>query len=96
LVPIQFQELVRCIAYGLYVLGALRRNWDAMLADGVRVTAKSEPYVPPNPEEAYARVVGGRCDFQLTLGAVAVKGVTNFKRGARWKKRRALRGSLFN
>jgi hypothetical protein len=62
-----------------------------VLADGVRVNARSEPYVPPNPE-AYACVVDGRCDYQLALGALTVEGVTNFKRGAPWTKRRVLRG----
>jgi len=91
MVPIQFQESVHCLAYALYMLGTLRGSFDAVLADGVRVSAESEPYVPPNPE-AYASVVDGRCDFQLTLGPVKVEGVTNFKRGAPWTKRRVLRG----
>jgi hypothetical protein len=76
----------------LFMLGTVRGSSDAALAEGVRVSARSEPYVPPNPE-AYARVVDGRCDFQLTLGPVSVEGVTNFKRGAPWTKRRVLRGS---
>jgi predicted dehydrogenase len=91
MVPIQFQESVHCLAYVLYVLGTLRGSLDAALADGVAVSARSEPYAPPNPE-AYACVVDGRCDYQLALGALTVEGVTNFKRGARWTKRRVLRG----
>jgi predicted dehydrogenase len=91
MVPIQFQESVHCLAYVLYVLGTLRGSLDAALADGVRVSARSEPYVPPNPE-AYACVVDGRCDYQLALGPLTVEGVTNFKRGAPWTKRRVLRG----
>ncbi len=91
MVPIQFQESVHCLAYVLYVLGTLRGSLDAALAGGVGVSARSEPYVPPNPE-AYACVVDGRCDYQLALGPLTVEGVTNFKRGARWTKRRALRG----
>jgi predicted dehydrogenase len=91
MVSIQFQESVHCLAYVLYVLGTLRGSLDAALANGVRVSAKSEPYVPPNPE-AYNCVVDGRCDYQLTLGPLMVEGVTNFKRGACWTKRRVLRG----
>ena len=91
MLPIQFQESVHCLAYMLYVLGTLRGSLDAVLADGVGVSAKSEPYAPPNPK-AYACVVDGRCDFQLALGPLTVEGVTNFKRGARWTKRRVLRG----
>ena len=92
MVPIQFQESVHCLAYVLYVLGTLRGSLDAALADGVCVSARSEPYVPPNPE-AYTCVVDGRCDYQLALGALTVGGITNFKRGARWTKRRVLRGN---
>ncbi len=91
MVPIQFQESVHCLAYVLYLLGSLRGSLDAAPADGVAVSARSEPYVPPNPE-AYERVVDGRCDFQLVLGPVTVEGVTNFKRGAPWSKRRVIQG----
>lgn len=91
IVPIQFQESVHCLAYLLSVLGTLRGSVEAVLADGVAVEANAEPYAPPNPE-AYARVVDGRCAFRLTLGGVTVEGLTNFKRGAHWTKRRVLRG----
>ena len=91
MVPIQFQESVHCLAYVLYLLATLRGSLNAALADGVAVSARAEPYVPPNPE-AYDRVVDGRCEFQLALGPVTVEGVTNFKRGARWAKRRVVRG----
>ncbi len=91
MVPIQFQESVHCLAYALFMLGTVGGSFDAALANGVRVSAKSEPYVPPNPE-VYPRVVDGRCDFQLTFGQVKVAGVTNFRRGAPWSKRRVLRG----
>jgi predicted dehydrogenase len=92
MVPIQFQESVHCLAYVLYVLGTLRGSLDAALAGGVGVSARSEPYAPPNPE-AYACMVDGRCDYQLALGPLTVEGVTNFKRGAPWKKSRVLRGN---
>jgi hypothetical protein len=36
--------------------------------------------------------VDGRCDYRLNLGQLTVDGVTNFKRGAAWSKRRILRG----
>ena len=91
MVSIQFQESVHCLAYVLYVLGTLRGSLDAPLSDGVTVSANSEPYAPPNPE-LYQDVVDGRCDFQLALGPVRVQGLTNFKRGAPWTKRRVLQG----
>jgi hypothetical protein len=61
------------------------------MREGASVSAKSEPYCPPNPE-VYPHVVDGRCEFQLSLGKLQVEGVTNFKRGAPWRKRRTLRG----
>lgn len=91
MVPIQYQETVHCLAYVLHVLAALRGSFEAALAEGVSVSANSEPYCPPNPG-AYPHVVDGRCDFRLSLGRLAVEGVTNFKRGAPWAKRRLLRG----
>jgi hypothetical protein len=91
MVPIQFQESVHCLAFVLYLLAALRGNLSAGLADGVVATARSKPYAPPNPE-AYDRVVDGCCDFHLVLGPVSVQGTTDFKRGARWTKRRIVRG----
>jgi predicted dehydrogenase len=91
MVPIQFQESVHCLAYVLYLLATRRGSFDAALADGVAVSARSESYAPPNPE-AYDRVVDGRCEFQLALGPVTVEGHTNFRRGARWRKRRVVRG----
>jgi len=91
MVPIQFQESVHCLAYVLYLLAALRGSLDALLPSGVGVDARSIPYCPPNPE-AYPCVVDGRCDYRLSLGQLTVEGVTNFKRGARWTKRRVLRG----
>lgn len=91
MLPIQFQESVHCLAYALFVMGRLHGALEAVLANGICVSARSEPYAPPNPE-AYARVVDGRCDFQLALGPLTIEGITNFKRGAPWTKRRVLRG----
>ena len=91
MLPVQYQESVHCLAYVLYLMARLRGGFEAALSGGLTVTAQSEPYCPPNPE-AYAGVVDGRCDYRLGLGALTVEGVTNFKRGARWSKRRVLRG----
>jgi predicted dehydrogenase len=91
MLPIQFQESVHCLAYVIYVLATLRGSFAAVMDGGASVSAKSEPYCPPNPE-VYPRIVDGRCEFQLCLGKLQVEGVTNFKRGAPWRKRRILRG----
>jgi hypothetical protein len=91
MLPIQFPESVHCLAYVSYVLATLRGSLAAVIREGASVSAKSEPYCPPNPE-VYPHVVDGRCEFQLSLGKLQVEGVTNFKRGAPWRKRRTLRG----
>lgn len=91
MLPIQFQESVHCLAHMIYVLGTLRGSFAAVMQEGVSVSAKSERYCPPNPED-YPHMVDGRCDFHLSLGKLQVEGVTNFKRGAPWRKRRTLRG----
>jgi predicted dehydrogenase len=91
MLPIQFQESVHCLAYVIYVLATLRDGLAAVMDEGASVNAKSEPYCPPNPE-VYSHVVDGRCEYQLSLGKLQVEGVTNFKRGAPWSKRRILRG----
>jgi len=91
MLPIQFQESVHCLAYLLYLLAALRGGLEAVLPTGVSVNARSSPYSPPNPE-IYPYVVDGRCDYRLTLGRLTVEGISSFKRGASWTKRRILRG----
>jgi hypothetical protein len=91
MLPIQYQESVHCLAYVLYLMARLRGGFASALSGGLTATAQCTPYCPPNPE-AYAGVVDGRCDYRLVLGALTVEGVTNFKRGARWSKRRVLRG----
>jgi hypothetical protein len=91
IVPIQYQEAVHCLAFILNLLGAVKGGVRNALGDGLKVWAQSEPYIPPNPE-AYAYVVDGRCRFRLSIGGVAVEGLTDFKRNAPWAKRRIIRG----
>jgi predicted dehydrogenase len=91
MVPIQYQESVHCLAFVLHVLSAVRGGVAAALADGARLEARSDPYEPPNPE-AYPYVVDGRCRFRATLGDARVEGLTDFKGGAEWAKRRVIRG----
>jgi hypothetical protein len=91
MVPIQYQESVHCLAFVLHVLAAVRGGAAAALADGIHLEAASDPYEPPNPE-AYPLVVDGRCRFRAALGDVRVEGLTDFKRGAGWAKRRVIRG----
>jgi predicted dehydrogenase len=91
MVPIQYQESVHCLAYVLYLTASVTGSAPSALADGVRVTARSDPYEPPNPE-AYPYPVDGRCQFRVSLGDVKVEGSTDFKRGAPWAKRRFVRG----
>lgn len=91
MLPIQFQESIHCLAYVLYVLGCLRGDLESSLSRGLSVSASAEPYRPPNPE-AYPYAVDGRCEYRLLLRNLTVAGLTNFKRGASWSKRRVLRG----
>jgi predicted dehydrogenase len=91
MVSIQYQETVHCLAFALYLLATIKGGLDAALADGVRIVGESDPYEPPNPE-AYPEPVDGRCRYRATFGDVAIDGLTDFKRGAPWAKRRVLRG----
>jgi hypothetical protein len=91
MVPIQYQESVHCLAFVLYVLAALEGGLQRCLDGGVTVEGESEPYRPPNPE-VYPYVVDCRCRYSMTLGGVRVDGLTDFKRGAEWAKRRVIRG----
>lgn len=91
MVPIQYQESVHCLAFVLHVLAAVRGSLAAALAHGVQIVAQSDAYEPPNPE-AYPDIVDGRCQFRGTFGDVQVEGLTDFKRGAAWAKRRVIRG----
>lgn len=91
MVPIQYQESVHCLAFVLFVLARLRGSLAEVFDGGVRLQAESAPYVPPNPE-AYAYVVDGRCSYRLSLSGVRIEGLTDFKAGAEFAKRRVLRG----
>lgn len=91
MLPIQFQESVHCLAFLIYLLATLRGGLEAFHSTRISVSARSDRYCPPNPE-LYPYVVDGRCDYRLNLGQLTVDGVTNFKRGAAWSKRRILRG----
>jgi predicted dehydrogenase len=92
MVPIQYQESVHCLAFALRVLAAVQGSLDSVLAGGLRVTARAEPYDPPNPQ-VYPYVVDGKCDYEIVLGRVTLTGRTDFKRQAEWAKRRIIRGT---
>ena len=91
MLPIQYQETVHCLAWVLFVLAHVQGSLDAVLSRGLSAEAESQPYEPPNPE-VYPYVVDGRCRYRLRLGEVPVEGLTDFKRGAPWTKRRVVRG----
>jgi predicted dehydrogenase len=92
MVSIQYQESVHCLAFVLHVASSVAGSLAGALAEGVRLEGESDLYVPPNPE-AYPQPVDGRCRYRLRLGAVRVDGITDFKRGAPWAKRRIIRGT---
>ena len=91
MVHIQYQETVHCIAFLLFLLGRLRGTPETLLDDGVVVEGQSEPYDPPNPVD-YPFVVDGKAEFEWTFGSTQVKGCTDFKAGAPFRKQRVLRG----
>lgn len=91
MVSIQYQETVHCLAFVLFVLSGVKGGLSSALADGVRIAGESDLYAPPNPE-AYPDPVDGRCRYRATFGDVTVSGLTDFKRGAPWAKRRVIRG----
>ena len=91
MVTIQYQESVHCLAFVLHILAAARGSAREALAGGLRIEGESAAYAPPNPE-AYPRAVDGRCAFQGSIGGILVEGLTDFKRGAPWAKRRVIRG----
>ena len=91
MVPIQYQESVHCLAFALFVLARLRGSMVGVFDGGVGLRAESEPYAPPNPD-AYPHTVDGRCRYRLSLGGVRIEGLTDFKAGAEFTKRRVLRG----
>jgi hypothetical protein len=91
MVHIQYQESVHCLAFALNLLATVRGGIESVFANGLSVAARSEPYVPPNPE-IYPHVVDGKCDFVLALGDVRITGCTNFKQGEDSTKRRIIEG----
>jgi predicted dehydrogenase len=91
MVTIQYQESVHCLAFVLHILGAVRGSARGALEDGLRIEGTADAYDPPNPD-AYPHPVDGRCRFRGTIGGVRVEGLTDFKRGAPWAKRRVIRG----
>ena len=91
MVSIQYQETVHCLAFLLTVVAAVKGGVPEALAGGVRLSGESDPYVPPNPD-AYPDQVDGRCRYRGMLGDVPVEGLTDFKAGAPWVKRRVIRG----
>ena len=91
IVHIQYQESVHCLAYLLHLLGQLEGSIDTALAQGVAVSATARPYAPPNPE-VYPFVVDGQCRWEISVGGLEVKGITDFTRGAEWSKRRVIKG----
>lgn len=91
MVPIQYQESVHCLAFVLFLLARVRGSLAAVLDEGVTVCGEAALYVPPNPE-SYPEPVDGRCRYQLGFGAVQIEGLTDFKAGAPFTKRRIVRG----
>lgn len=91
MVPIQYQESVHCLAYVLFVLARVRGSLSEVFDTGVSIRAESEPYSPPNPE-IYPYIVDGKCRYQLSLGSLHIEGLTNFKAGAEFTKRRVFCG----
>jgi predicted dehydrogenase len=91
MVPIQYQETVHCLAFVLHILASRRGSVRAALSGGIRISGRSDPYEPPNPDD-YPHVVDGRCRYRVSFGDVRVDGYTDFKRGAAWAKRRVIRG----
>jgi hypothetical protein len=91
MVTIQYQESVHCLAFILCVLGTVRGSARDALAEGLQIEGMAEFYDPPNPD-AYPVAVDGRCHFRCSVGGVRVEGLTDFKKGAPWAKRRVIRG----
>jgi predicted dehydrogenase len=89
--PIQYQESVHCLAWILFLLARLRGSLAAVFEGGLKMSAESEPYTPPNPQD-YSYVVDGRCTWQLQCSGTRVSAITDFKRHAPWSKRRIVRG----
>ncbi|MGM0488197.1 MAG: Gfo/Idh/MocA family oxidoreductase [Planctomycetota bacterium] len=91
MVHIQYQESVHCLAFALHLLAHLQDGLAPVFGRGLRVSAQSEPYHPPNPS-AYSHLVDGKCEYQMALGDTQINGRTDFTRGAPWSKRRTISG----
>ena len=91
MVHIQYQESVHCMAFLLDLLGNVKGSLDAVFADGISVTARSQPYAAPNPRD-YPYVVDGQCVYSIGLGKLQIEGRTDFKTGAEFAKRKIIRG----
>jgi len=91
MVSIQYQESVHCLAFVLSLLAKVHGSVSSVIAEDAIVSANSEPYVPPNPEE-YPQPVDGRCEYSLQLGKTHIRGLTDFKRNAVATKRRIILG----
>jgi predicted dehydrogenase len=92
MVSIEYQETVHCMAFVLGLLGKVTRNWKKVLEQGVSVTAESQPYKPPNPQD-YEHTVDGRCEYTGQIGETQICGLTDFKSGAENSKRRIVHGT---
>jgi len=92
MVPIQHQETVHCLAFLLWFMAQTHGGLTESLAEGLTVKATARPYSPPNPAE-YAYVVDGRCEYSIEWGPTTIRGLSDFKRGAPWAKRRIVRGT---
>ena len=91
MVHIQYQESVHCMAFLLDLLGNLKGDLADVFADGISVTARARPYSPPNPQD-YPYVVDGQCRYEILLGGIKIEGITDFKAGAEFAKRKIVRG----
>ncbi|MBT4498919.1 MAG: hypothetical protein HOC74_14415 [Gemmatimonadetes bacterium] len=91
MVHIQYQESVHCLAFLLDLLGNVRGSLGGIFADGISITARSQPYAPPNPQD-YPYVVDGQCAYEIELGKLHIDGRTDFKAGAEFAKRKIVRG----
>jgi hypothetical protein len=91
MVHIQYQESVHCLAFLLDLLGNVRGGLNQIFADGISITASSQPYAPPNSQD-YPYVVDGQCAYEIELGKLRIDGRTDFKTGAEFAKRKIVRG----
>ena len=91
MVPIQYQETVHCVAFLLHLLAHTNGGLDSIWEQGLTISGSSERYDAPNPE-AYPEPVDGKVDCVMRLGALKAKIHTDFKSGAKFTKRRTIKG----